>query len=67
MSATTEDRSLGVQQVSGALPEEAKALSGPMLSILGKAVDYIWDKATGKPDVEELNRRLSQILWVVFR
>ncbi|HEU4811244.1 MAG TPA: zinc-dependent metalloprotease [Nocardioides sp.] len=36
-----------VQALSGALPEEAKALSGPMLSILGKAVGAMMASQVG--------------------
>lgn len=35
--------------------------------LLSKASDYIWDKATGKPDVVELDRRLKKLEETVYR
>lgn len=29
--------------------------------LLGKAADHVWDSATGKPDVEQLQRRLAHV------
>src|SRR5882672_934045 len=35
--------------------------------LLGKGLDYIWDKRTGKPDVTELQRRIKDLEDVVIQ